>query len=64
MFRGSIIKTATKLIMMLRGKKDNESKIEDKKIWRKTGTQCSNSPKQLCATHLFLLRQSVAIASK
>ena len=31
MFRGSIIKTATKSIMILRGKKENESKIEDKK---------------------------------
>ena len=66
MFRGSVIKTATKLIMILRGKKENESKIEDQKMWRKTRTQCSNtcSPKDLCATHLFLLRQSVAIASK
>ena len=64
MFRGRIIKTATKLIMILRGKKENESKIEDKKMWRKTRTQWSNSPKRLCATHLFLLRQSVANASK
>ena len=64
MFRGRIIKTATKLIMILRGKKENESKIEDKKMWRKTRTQCSNSPKHLCTTHLFLLRQSVVIASK
>ena len=31
MFRGRIIKTATKLIMILRAKKENESKIEDKK---------------------------------
>ena len=31
MFRGRIIKTAIKLIMILRGKKENESKIEYKK---------------------------------
>ena len=31
MFRGRIIKTATKLIMILRGKKENESKIEGEK---------------------------------
>ena len=63
MFRGRIIKTATKLIMILRAKKENESKIEDTKMWRKTRTQCSNSPKHIMyATHLF--RQSAAIASK
>ena len=64
MSSGRIIKTATKLIMILRAKKENESKIEDKKMWRKTRTQCSNSPKHLCTTHLFLLRQSVANARK
>ena len=55
MFRGRIIKTATKLIVILRGKKENESKIEDKKCG---GKQEHNVPivLNICVPRIYFIK--------